>query len=63
MRGRPKRQVAARLPDELIEQLEAIARAENNSLSAVTRRLLTVAVKHEHAPSRDTPIPKNRRAS
>jgi len=51
------------MPPALHEQLEAIARAENNHVSSVARRLLTLAIKREHAAHRDNPITKNRRAS
>lgn len=38
------RQHAIRLPSGLSTQLEAIARAENNSISSVMRRLITKAL-------------------
>ena len=40
-----------RLPKELHQRLEDIARAENNKVSAVCRRLLTLAVSSERPRS------------
>jgi predicted transcriptional regulator len=38
------RQLGIRLPPDMIARLESIARAEHNGISAVVRRLLTVAL-------------------
>jgi predicted DNA-binding protein len=40
------KQIGIRIPLDLIDRLEAIARRENNGLSAVVRRLLTAAIDH-----------------
>jgi len=40
----PPRQHGIRLPSDLSAQLETIARAENNSVSSVMRRLITRAL-------------------
>jgi hypothetical protein len=40
----PARQLGIRLPAHMGEQLEAMARRENNGISAVVRRLLTAAL-------------------
>lgn len=41
------RNIAIRVPKALGERLEALARRENNRVSAVTRRLLTAALDRE----------------
>jgi predicted HicB family RNase H-like nuclease len=41
--------VGVRVPLRLAARLEAMARAENNGLSSVVRRLLTTAVNNETA--------------
>jgi hypothetical protein len=40
----PTKQLGVRIPTELSLRLEAIARRENNGVSAVCRRLLTAAL-------------------
>jgi predicted DNA-binding protein len=40
----PAKQIGIRIPPELSDRLEAIARRENNGISAVCRRLLTTAL-------------------
>lgn len=41
--------IGIRVPVLLGKQLEALARRENNGVSAVVRRLLTAALSHEAA--------------
>lgn len=41
------KQIALRVPITLGERLEAIARRENNHVSAVTRRLISAALDRE----------------
>jgi len=55
-------QVGVRMPSKLRERLAAIARRENNHVSAVTRRLLTAALDQEDALQL-APPPKARSAS
>lgn len=43
------RVIGVRLPARMTDQLEALARRENNGISAVVRRLLTAALSHEAA--------------
>lgn len=43
----PKRYAAARMPAPLYARLEAMARAENNTISSIIRRLLTRALARE----------------
>jgi predicted DNA-binding protein len=40
----PTRQVGIRLPKHMGDQLEALARRENNGVSSIVRRLLTKAL-------------------
>lgn len=40
----PAKQIGIRVPARMSDQLEALARAENNSTSSVVRRLLTQAL-------------------
>lgn len=45
---RAAKQIGIRVPVSLSDQLEALARKESNGVSAVVRRLLTVALAASH---------------
>src|SRR5262245_11900856 len=52
---------AIRVPTALGERLEELALRENNHISAVTRRLLTIALDHEDALRQGPRAPKVKR--
>jgi len=45
--------VSAKVPPELVAELRAKAQAEDRSLSAVVRRLVTAALKADAVPPRE----------
>jgi Arc/MetJ-type ribon-helix-helix transcriptional regulator len=43
----PTKQIGVRVPAHVNDQLDALAQRENNSISAVVRRLLTKALRED----------------